>query len=58
MKPKLKPPGIKRLKLKSNLRLSTSAFEFNLRRYTGVAGHLLHAPCQLTARVWASSRAQ
>ena len=33
MKPKLKPPGNKRLKLKCDLLLSTSAFKFNLRRY-------------------------
>jgi hypothetical protein len=32
----LKPPGTKRLKLNSELLLSTSAFEFNLRRYTKV----------------------
>ena len=34
MKPKLKPPGTKRLKLKCDILLSTSAFNFNLRRYT------------------------
>ena len=34
MKPKLKPPGTKPLKLKCNILLSTSAFNFNLRRYT------------------------
>jgi len=33
MKPKLKPPGTKRLKLKSEEPLSTVAFKFNLRRY-------------------------
>ena len=33
MKPKLKPPGTKRLKLKCDILLSTSAFKFNLRRY-------------------------
>jgi len=33
MKPKLKPPGAKRLKLKFVILLSTSAFKFNLRRY-------------------------
>ena len=31
MKPKLKPPGTKRLKLKSGILLSTCAFKFNLR---------------------------
>ena len=34
IKPKLKPPGTKRLKLKCDVLLSTSAFKFNLRRYT------------------------
>ena len=34
MKPKLKPPGTKRLKLNCDILLSTSAFKFNLRRYT------------------------
>ena len=34
MKPKLKPPGTKRLKLKHDVLLSTFAFKFNLRRYT------------------------
>jgi len=33
IKPKLKPPGTKRLKLKCDIPLSTSAFKFNLRRY-------------------------
>jgi hypothetical protein len=34
MKPKLKPPGTKRLKLNCDILLSTSAFKFNLRRYS------------------------
>ena len=34
MKPKLKPPGTKRLKLKCDILLSTSAFKFDLRSYT------------------------
>ena len=34
IKPKLKPPGIKRLKLKSDEPLSVFGFKFNLRRYT------------------------
>ena len=34
MKPKLTPPGSKRLKLKCDILLSHSAFKFNLRRYT------------------------
>jgi hypothetical protein len=33
IKPKLKPPGFKRLKLNCDTRLSTSAFNFKLRRY-------------------------
>jgi len=33
MKPKLKPPGTKRFKLKCDILLSTSAFKFDLRRY-------------------------
>ena len=33
IKPKLKPPGTKRLKLNCDVLLSTSAFKFNLRRY-------------------------
>ena len=36
MKPMLKPPGTKHLKLKRDVLLSTSAFTFNLRRYTVV----------------------
>jgi len=34
MKPMLKPPGAKRLKLKYDELLSDFAFKFNLRRYT------------------------
>jgi hypothetical protein len=34
IKPKLKPPGTKRLKLSWDILLSTSAFNFNLRRFT------------------------
>ena len=34
MKPKLKPPGTTRLKLKCDELLPNSAFKFNLRRYT------------------------
>jgi len=36
MKPKLKPPGTNCLKLNCDVLLSTSAFKFNLRRYTSV----------------------
>ena len=34
MKPKLKPPGTRLLKLECDMMLSTSAFKFNVRRYT------------------------
>jgi hypothetical protein len=34
MKPKLKPPGTKRSKLKCDMLLSTSAFNFNLHHYS------------------------
>jgi hypothetical protein len=34
MKPRLKPPGTERLKLRCDILLSTSAFKLNLRRYT------------------------
>ena len=34
MKPTLKPPGTKRLKLKCDIMLSNSAFKFNLRRHS------------------------
>jgi hypothetical protein len=37
MKPKLKSPGTMRLKLTCEILLSTSAFKFNLRRYTSGA---------------------
>ena len=40
MKPKLKPPGTKRLKLKCDILLSTSAFKFSLRRYTKVCSDM------------------
>ena len=33
IKPKLKPPGTKRLKLECDILLSTSAFKFNFRRF-------------------------
>jgi hypothetical protein len=33
MKPKLKPPGTKRLKLNCEIMFSISAFKYNLRRY-------------------------
>jgi hypothetical protein len=34
IKPELTPPGTRRLKLNCDVLLSTSAFKFNLRRYT------------------------
>jgi len=34
LKPKLKPPGVKHLKLICDVLLSSSAFKLNLRRYT------------------------
>jgi dynein heavy chain len=34
IKPMLKPPGTKRLKAVCDIMLSTSAFKFNLRRYS------------------------
>ena len=37
VKPKLKPSETKRLKQKCDTQLSTSAFKFNLRRYTKAA---------------------
>jgi len=39
MKPELKPPGTKLLKLKCDILLSTSAFKFNLRRYMAAWRH-------------------
>ena len=40
MKPKLKPPGTKRLKLKCDVLLSNFAFKFNLRHYIPVLSSL------------------
>jgi len=40
IKPKLKPPGTKRLKLKCDVLLSTFAFKYNLRRYMKGLGNL------------------
>jgi len=42
----LKPPGTKRLKLKCDVLLSTSAFKFNLRRYDLVTKLLMRDPSQ------------
>ena len=41
MKPKMTPPGTKRLKLKCDTLLSPSAFKFDLRRYTKVTETML-----------------
>jgi len=38
IKPALKAPGTKRLKLRCDVLLSTSAFKFKLRRYSWVPG--------------------
>ena len=40
IKPTLKPPGMKRLKLKHDGLLSSFAFKFNLRRYTEECGRI------------------
>jgi len=44
IKPKLKPPGTKRLKLKCGILLSTYALRFNLRRHNkgGMVAHQAH----------------
>ena len=39
IKPRLKAPGTKRLKLKCDVLLSASAFKFNLRRYNMEESH-------------------
>ena len=49
MKPKLKPPGAKRLKLNCNVPLSTSAFKFNLRRYNSATTCLGQTPSRDSA---------
>jgi len=41
IKPTLKPPGTKRLKLKRDILLSKSAFKFSLRRYNKGGGGAL-----------------
>jgi len=43
IKPRLKPLGTKRLKLECGILLSTSAFKFNLRRYTMADGYAVRA---------------
>ena len=44
MKPVVKAPGTKRLKLQCDGSLSNFAFNFNLRRYTTVAYHGISGP--------------
>ena len=50
MKPMLKPPGTKHLKLTCDTLLSTFAVKFYLRRYTQVRMRAL----QLAGRAWPS----
>ena len=40
MKPKLKPPGTERLRLKCDILLSSSAFKSDLRRYISAVVNL------------------
>jgi len=40
MKPKLKPPGTKRLRLNEEVLLAISVFEFYLSRYSTVGVHI------------------
>ena len=52
VKPKLKPPGSKRLKLKCDVLLSNAAFKFNLRRYAKAYSMFFslifrHSSCQV-----------
>jgi len=57
IKPKFKPPGNKRLKLKCDTLLSTSAFKFNLRRYSKAAlGRARRARWPLWAGNWWGGR--
>ena len=50
IKPKLKPPGTERLKVKHHILLPTFAFKLNLRRYIKLRdGRVLMVwPCSLT----------
>jgi hypothetical protein len=50
IKPKLKPPGAKRLKLECVVLVSTSAFKFNLRRYISVMRGDAPSPAHPAAR--------
>ena len=49
IKPKLKPPGSNRLKLKCKMLLSSSAFNFNLRRYAAESGAMTGAEREVRA---------
>ena len=51
MKPTLKPPGTKRLKLKCDVPLSSFAFKFNSRRVNQMAEEL-HTRLHAHAAVW------
>jgi hypothetical protein len=55
IKPKLRPPGTKLLKLKCDILLSTSAFRFNLRRYrvgSGAGSAAQSANADTVGRCW------
>ena len=60
IKPKFKPPGSKRLKLKCDVLLSNFALKFNLRRYTkvnrGVEQAFLHIAKRLIEKRAAAPR--
>jgi hypothetical protein len=56
IKPKLKPPGTKRLKLNCDILLSASAFKFNLRRCSTDAWSW-DAPLYATARRFDETKA-
>ena len=51
MKPTLKEPGTKRLKLNYDVPLSTFAFKFNLRRYTTAGSPRRHVASRLPRRL-------
>ena len=50
IKPKLKPPGAERLKLKCDILLTIFAFKFNLRRYTWACWRTRRSITSATAR--------
>ena len=54
IKPKLKAPGTKRVKLNCDVLLSTSAFKFKLRRYTKAAMKYIEAGAY-TRSGWSST---